>query len=41
MNDINALKVRIGILQNRDAVGNSKIIRKLQRKVRALENTNA
>ena len=41
MNDINALKIRINMLQNKDAVGNAKIIRKLQRKVRALENSNA
>lgn len=38
MNTINALKVRINILQNRDPVGNMRIINKLKRKVRAMEN---
>lgn len=41
MNNINALKVRINMLQNRDPVGNSAIINKLKRQLRALENTNA
>ena len=41
MNDINALKVRINTLQNRDPVGNAKLIAKLKRRVRALENGNA
>lgn len=41
MNNIEALKVRINMLQNRDPVGNARIINKLKRKVRALENTNA
>lgn len=41
MNNINALKVRINMLQNRDPVGNMRIINKLKRRVRALENTNA
>jgi hypothetical protein len=41
MNDMNALKVRINKLQNKDAVTNAKLIRKLQRKVRALESANA
>jgi hypothetical protein len=41
MNTINALKIRIGILQNRDPVGNMRIINKLKRRVRALENANA
>ena len=37
-NTINALKVRINMLQNRDPVGNMRIINKLKRKVRALES---
>ena len=37
-NTIDALKVRIHNLQQRDPVGNDKIIRKLKRRVRALEN---
>ena len=37
-NTINALKVRISNLQNRDPVGNMRIINKLKRRVRALEN---
>lgn len=37
-NIINALNVRIHNLQQRDPVGNAKLIRKLQRRVRALEN---
>jgi hypothetical protein len=41
MNNINALKVRINMLQNRDPVGNAAIINKLKRQLRALENTNA
>lgn len=41
MNDINAQKIRINMLQNKDAVGNAKIIAKLKRRVRALENSNA
>ena len=35
---IKALKIRIELLTNRDPVANSAIIKKLQRKVRALEN---
>ena len=41
MNNINALKIRINMLQNKDAVGNAKIIAKLKRRVRALEVANA
>lgn len=41
MNTINALKVRINMLQNRDPVGNMRIINKLKRRVRAMENANA
>ena len=41
MNTINALKVRINMLQNRDPVGNMRIINKLKRKLRFLENSNA
>ena len=41
MNTINALKVRINMLQNRDPVGNVRIINKLKRRVRAMENANA
>ena len=37
-NTINALKVRIHNLQQRDPVVNAKIIAKLKRKVRAMEN---
>jgi hypothetical protein len=37
-NTIEALKVRINMLQNRDPVGNSKIIAKLKRRVRAMES---
>ena len=40
-NTIEALKVRINILQNRDPVGNIRIINKLKRKVRSMENSNA
>jgi hypothetical protein len=36
-NNIDALKVRIHNLQMKDPVMNANIIRKLQRKVRALE----
>jgi hypothetical protein len=38
MNTINALKIRIHTLQQRDPVGNAKIINKLKRRVRAMEN---
>lgn len=38
MNTINALKVRINTLQNRDPVGNMRIINKLKRRVRSMEN---
>lgn len=41
MNTIDALKVRINMLQNRDPVGNMRIINKLKRRVRTLENANA
>ena len=37
-NTIDALKIRIHTLQQRDPVVNSKIIAKLKRRVRALEN---
>jgi hypothetical protein len=37
-NTIDALKVRINMLQNRDAVGNAKIIAKLKRRLRAMES---
>lgn len=37
-NTINALKVRIHNLQQRDPVTNANIINKLKRRVRALEN---
>lgn len=37
-NTIEALKVRMHKLQMRDPVGNSKLIRKLQRRIRAMEN---
>jgi hypothetical protein len=37
-NTIEALKIRIQLLQNRDPVGNMRIINKLKRKVRSLEN---
>jgi hypothetical protein len=36
-NTIDALKVRINMLQNRDPVGNAKIIAKLKRRLRAME----
>jgi hypothetical protein len=37
-NTIDALKVRINILQNRDPIGNMRIINKLKRRVRAMES---
>lgn len=37
MNTIEALKIRIHSLQQRDPVGNLRIINKLKRRVRALE----
>jgi hypothetical protein len=37
-NTIDALKVRINMLQNRDAVGNAKTIAKLKRRLRAMES---
>ena len=37
-NTIEALKVRINMLQNRDAVCNAKIIAKLKRRLRAMES---
>ena len=37
-NTIDALKIRIHSLQMRDPVGNMRIINKLKRRVRALEN---
>ena len=37
-NTIEMLKVRINNLQQKDPVTNGKIIRKLQRRLRALEN---
>ena len=37
-NTIEALKIRIHQLQQRDPVTNAKIINKLKRRVRALEN---
>ena len=37
-NTIEALKIRIQLLQNRDPIGNMRIINKLKRRVRALEN---
>ena len=37
-NTIDALNVRIHNLQQRDPVGNSRIIAKLKRRVRAMEN---
>jgi hypothetical protein len=37
-NAIDSLKVRIHNLQQRDPVGNARIINKLKRKVRSLEN---
>ena len=41
MNTINALKIRINMLQNRDPVTNMRIINRLKRRVRALEAANA
>ena len=38
MNTINALKVRINTLQNRDPVTNVRIINKLKRRVRSMES---
>lgn len=35
---INALTVRMNLLKERDPVGNAKIIAKLKRRIRALEN---
>lgn len=37
-NTIDALKVRIHNIQQRDPIGNLRIINKLKRRVRALEN---
>lgn len=37
-NTIDALKVRINNLQQRDPVGNARIINKLKRRVRAMES---
>ena len=37
-NTVDALKVRIHSLQMRDPVGNMRIINKLKRRVRAMEN---
>ena len=37
-NTVDMLKVRIHNLQQRDPVGNARIINKLKRKVRAMEN---
>ena len=37
-NTIEALKIRIQLLQKRDPVGNMRIINKLKRRVRLLEN---
>lgn len=37
-NTIEALKVRIHNLQQRDPVGNARIINKLKRRVRSMEN---
>ena len=36
-NTIDALNIRIQLLQNRDPVGNARIINKLKRRVRAME----
>ena len=38
INTIDALKIRIHSLQMRNPVGNMRIINKLKRRVRALEN---
>ena len=37
-NTIDALKIRIQLLQNRDPVGNMRIINKLKRRVRSMES---
>lgn len=37
-NTIDALKIRIHQLQQRDPVGNMRIVNKLKRRVRAMEN---
>lgn len=37
-NTIDALKVRMHKLQMKDPVGNDKIIRKIKRRIRAMEN---
>ena len=37
-NTIDALKIRIHNLQQKDPVGNAKIINKLKRRVRAMES---
>lgn len=37
-NTIDSLKIRIHQLQQRDPVGNARIINKLKRKVRGMEN---
>lgn len=37
-NTIDALKIRIHTLHQRDPVGNMRIINKLKRRVRAIEN---
>ena len=37
-NTIDALKIRIQLLQNRNPVGNMRIINKLKRRVRAMES---
>jgi hypothetical protein len=37
-NTIDSLKIRIHQLQQRDPVGNARIINKLKRKVRSMEN---
>ena len=39
-NTIEALKLRIQLLQNRDPVTNMRLINKLKRRVRAMENSN-
>lgn len=38
MNTIDSLKIRIHQLQQRDPVGNARIINKLKRRVRSMEN---
>lgn len=37
-NTIDGLKIRIQLLQNRDPVGNMRLINKLKRRVRAMES---